>query len=120
MEDLTKLTLKELRIKARNEHIPSWWNKNTQELLADFAKLNEKEAQSEAAAPEQLESKVETAETPKSSTKASARTVQGVPLRDYCKTHNLPYFTIYDRLYRLGWPEEKALNTPVRKREKHE
>ena len=35
-----------------------------------------------------------------------------------CEQRNLPYQTILARINKLGWSEEEALNTPVRKRSK--
>lgn len=39
-------------------------------------------------------------------------------LKEHCKKYDLNYKTITNRLNRLGWPLEKALNTPIKSRKK--
>jgi hypothetical protein len=37
---------------------------------------------------------------------------------EWAKEYNIPYRTLWSRLYKYGWSMEKALTTPVRKRKK--
>lgn len=39
-------------------------------------------------------------------------------LIELCEEYNMPYHVVWDRIYRYGWSPEKALTTPVRKKEK--
>lgn len=40
-------------------------------------------------------------------------------LREKCKEKGLNFGTILNRIYSLGWSEEKALNTPIRRIRRH-
>jgi hypothetical protein len=37
-------------------------------------------------------------------------------LKDYCRLNSLNYYAIRQRIRYLGWPIEKALNTPIRRK----
>ena len=134
------MTLKELRDEAKARKIPNWWNKNTQELTEELGLSGNIDIQpeeaaetpapetpvevpvekaSETPAPVSEEPKPETedksVEKAKDVEKREKCVVRGdIPLTKWCKDHNLPYFTIYDRIHRLGWDVEKAITTPVR------
>lgn len=40
---------------------------------------------------------------------------EDLPLSYWAKKYHIKKHTLYDRIYRYGWPVEKALNTPVRR-----
>lgn len=35
------------------------------------------------------------------------------PLAEWCEEYNMPYYTVYSRIKKYGWPLERALNTPT-------
>lgn len=37
-----------------------------------------------------------------------------VPLVNICESKNIPYRLVYERIYRSGWPVDRALSTPKR------
>ena len=131
------MTLKELREEAKAKKIPNWWNKNTQQLQDELAALKSeaketaeivsepvveiKDEKIEPVQAEQEPAKTEEVKTEEKKDvpapegkKRNKCTVNGISLVQACKDRNLPYFTIYDRINRLGWDVDKALNTPVR------
>lgn len=41
--------------------------------------------------------------------------IDGVPIAEYCRKHNLPYHTIWARIHR-GWTPYEAVSIPIRRR----
>lgn len=111
----TKKTLKDLRQEAKALHIPNWWNMNTEAITKEIEKRTAKPKVSEISKT----SKETEAKEDKKTFSKHKRTELGrdkVVLSKYCKERGLPYHTIYDRIVRLGWDEDRALTTPVRKK----
>jgi hypothetical protein len=43
--------------------------------------------------------------------------IKGEPLRSYCKRNNISFHTMYNRIKICGWSIEKAISTPIQKKD---